>query len=155
MSRMVSSHPVFALDPKSKFWLLNGHADFARIPAGIISQYPEGVPIRLPDGDNKYGAIHILQGHGHWVRKHQPNGCVATLVHRKLSQGGRIFTAESDNKLTIAMRMAPDAFLVLKLMSDFLSITTLYLRQRALEGEEIGKYLGYDWAISPVRPKPL
>lgn len=155
MSRMVSSPPVFTLDPQSKFWLLNGHADFAKIPAGVIGQYPDGVPIRLPAGDKKYGAIHILQGHGHWVRRHQPNGCVATLLHRKLSQPGRIFTAESDNKMTIAMRMAPDAFLVLKLMADFMSVTTLYLRQRTLEGTEVGRYLGHEWAVAPFRPRPL
>lgn len=160
MSGKESSLPVFTLAPESapgkdRFWLIDGHPNFATIPGGVIARYPEGVPIRLPHGDSKYGAVHILNGHERWVRKHQPDGCVATLVHRKLSQTGRLYTAESPNKLTMAMRMAPDAFMVLKLMDDFLSITTLYLRQRALEGNDIGRYLGYLWAHSPVKAKPL
>jgi len=155
------SPPVFTLgneiEPsRDRFWLIDGNPNLATIPGGLLTQYQERpVPIRLPHGDSKYGAAHILRKHGHWVKKHQPDSCVATLVHRKLSQPGRLFTAEAVNKLTLSMRMSPDAFMVLRMMEDFLSITTLYLRQRPLEGEEIARYLGHLWAHKPVKPRPL
>lgn len=155
------SPPVFTLEDeielgRDRFWLVDGSPDFATIPAGVIARYRDTpVPIRLPYGDSKYGAVHILNRHSRWVKKHQPNDCVATLVHRKLSQAGRLYTAEEPSKLTLAMRVSPDAFMVLKMMRDFLSITTMYLRQRPLEGQEIGKYLGHEWANKPVRQAPL
>jgi hypothetical protein len=151
MTRTEKILPAFSLGPKSgtdRFWLIDNHTDFAIIPAGTVG-FEKDMPIRLPMGNTKYGAVHILKRHGHWVRIHQKNECVATLVHRKLSQTGRIFTAESSDKLTLMMRVAPEAFMVLKVMNGFLSITTLYLRPRQNEGVELARYLGHLWAVSP------
>lgn len=150
--------PAFSLGPKignDHFWLIDGQPNFAVIPAGTLDRFTEDMPIRLPDGDTKYGAMHISKKHGHWILKQQKHGCVATLVHRKLSQPGRIHTAESTDKLTLMMRLAPEAFMVLKIMNGFFSITTLYLKQKPAEGVEIAKYLGPLWATTPYKPKPL
>lgn len=150
--------PTFSLGPKTEFenfWLIDGQPNFAVIPAGTLDRFATDMPIRLPDGNSKYGAVHILKGHGHWIFKQQKHHCVATLVHRKLSQPGRIYTAETPDKLTLMMRLAPEAFMVLRVMSDCLSITTLYLKQRPAEGVEIAKYLGHLWAITPYKPIPL
>jgi len=150
--------PVFSLGPKigsDYFWLIDGQPNFAIIPAGTINGFAKDMPIRLPDGDTKYGAMHISKKHGNWIFKQQKHGCVATLVHRKLSQPGRIHTTESTNKLSLMMRLAPEAFMVLKVMPDCLSITTLYLKQKPTDGVEIAKYLGGLWATTPYKPKPL
>jgi hypothetical protein len=149
--------PEFSLGPKGtkdQFWLINGHPDFSIIPAGVLADFPADTPIRLPAGDKKYGAIHIGDKHGHWVKKHQPNGCVATLVHRKLSQPGKIFTTESSDKLSLMMRLAPEAFMVLKVMDGFFSVTTLYLKNRSIDDQELGRYSG-EWAVSRQKPVPL
>ena len=158
MTRTEKILPAFSLGPKmgtDQFWLIDNHTDFAVIPAGTLVGFAGDMPIRLPMGDTKYGAVHILKRHGHWVKKQQQDGCVATLVHRKLSQTGRIFTAESPDKLTLMMRVGPEAFMVLKVMTGFLSITTLYLRPRQTEGVELARYLGHLWAVSPHRRASL
>jgi len=135
--------------------LIDGQPNFAVIPAGTLDRFDKDMPIRLPKGDTKYGAMHISKKHGHWIIKQQKDGCVATLVHRKLSQVGRIHTTETNDKLTLMMRLAPEAFMVLKIMTDCLSITTLYLKQKPTDGVEIAKYLGHLWATTPHRPRPL
>ncbi|MNO64850.1 hypothetical protein D3C76_555870 [compost metagenome] len=150
--------PTFAMSEgkgKDRFWLINGSPDFAVIPAGTLPGFDVDMPIRLPVGDNKFGAAHILNKHYHWVMKAQPSGCVATLVHRKLSQPGRIFTTDSSDKLALVMRVAPDAFMVLKKIPDFFSITTLYVRPRQTEGVELARYTGHLWATAPYRPTTL
>lgn len=150
--------PTFTMSEgkgKERFWLINGGLDFAVIPAGTLPGFEGAVPIRLPVGDNKFGAEHILRKHYHWVMKAQPNGCIATLVHRKLSQPGKIFTTDSTEKLALVMRVAPDAFMVLRKVPEYLSITTLYVRPRETEGVELARYTGHLWATAPYRPTAL
>lgn len=140
---------------KDQHWLINGSLDFAVIPAGTIPNIEENMPIRLPVGDKKYGAIHILEGHRHWVMKTQPDGCVATLVHRKLSQSGRIFTTESSGKLALVMKLSPEAFMVLRRAPGCFSVTTLYSRPRQPDGVELARYMGNLWATHPYKQTPL
>lgn len=150
--------PTFTMSEgkgKDRFWLINGNPNFAVVPGGTLQGFGMDMPIRLPVGDNKFGATHILNKHYHWVMKAQQNGCVATLVHRKLSQSGRFYTTDSSEKLALVMRVAPDAFMVLRHLSDFFSITTLYVRPRQTEGIELGRYTGHLWATEPYRPTNL
>jgi hypothetical protein len=158
MTRKERILPAFSLGPKignDHFWLIDGQPNFAVIPAGTLDRFTVDMPIRLPDGDTKYGAIHISKKHGHWLYKQQKHMCVATMVHRKLSQPGRIHTAETADKLTLMMRLAPEAFMVLKVMHDCLSVTTLYLKQKPTDGVELAKYLGGLWATTPYKATPL
>lgn len=149
---------MFSLGPKigsDFFWTIDGEPNFSVIPAGTLDRFEKDMPIRLPAGDNKYGAAHISKKHGRWISKQQKDGCVATLVHRKLSQTGRIHAAETPDKLTLMMRLAPEAFMVLKVMTDCLSITTLYLKQNHTDGVELARYLGHLWATKPYKQTPL
>jgi hypothetical protein len=60
---------------------------------------------------------------------------------------------EDADKFLIAMRLAPEAVVILKHIPrlEFLSVVTMYFRQGPIDGEEIGRYLGYEWATSPYR----
>jgi len=133
------------------FWLIDGSPNFAVIPAGVIPQLTENTPIRLQNGNTWFGARHILKRHRPWLVKHQPNGCVATLAHRKLSQIGRVYSTEEDNKLSFAMRVHPEALMILRHEKDFLTIVSMYLKQSQIEGTEILRYMGTQWAVSPVK----
>lgn len=137
------------------FWLIDGSSDFAVIPANIIPEITESTPIRLQNGHAGFGALHIKKRHGHWVLKNEPSGCVATITHRKLSQVGTLYSTEEKGKLSIAMRMAPQAFMVLRHEKTFFTVVTLYFKQSAIDGSKIGRYLGGEWARNPVRATPL
>jgi len=52
------------------------------------------------------------------------------------------------------MRLAPEAFMVLKVMDGFFSVTTLYLKNRSIDDKELGRYNG-EWAVSRQKPVPL
>lgn len=137
------------------FWLLDGQPNFSVIPANTIKEIEGPLPIRLQHGNRFYGSQHILKKHGKWVTKSEPTGCVATLLHRKLSQPGKLHVAE-DGKHALAMQVAPAAFIVLRRPANqhFLTVVTMYFRQSPADGEILGRYLGYEWAVSPyVAPR--
>lgn len=146
--------PVFTVAGRGvyDFWLLDGQPDFATIPGGVFDGLDQDMPIRLQNGDRWFGMTHIQQRHNHWVQKQEPTGCAATLLHRKLSQSGKMHT-ESSNKYLIAMRLAPEAVVILKHIParGFLSVVTMYFRQGPIDGPEVGRYLGYEWATTPYR----
>lgn len=146
--------PVFTVagNKKYDFWLLDGQRNFATIPAGTFDGLDQAMPICLQNGDKWFGMRHIQQRHNHWVIKQEPSGCAATLLHRKLSQSGKMHVGDED-KFLIAMRLAPEAVVILKHIPrlEFLSVVTMYFRQGPIDGEEIGRYLGYEWATSPYR----
>lgn len=131
------------------FWLIDGSPDFAVIPANIIPGITKETPIRLQNGHAGFGVHHIIQRHGHWISINEPSGCVATITHRKLSQAGTIYS--SNGKFSIAMRMAPDAFMVLQHEKIFFTVVTMYYKRGPIDDEKIGRYLGWKWAINPVR----
>ena len=146
--------PVFTVagNREFDFWLLDGQPDFATIPGGVFDEFQQDMPIRLQNGNNWFGMRHIQRRHSHWVIKQEPSGCAATLLHRKLSQSGKMHI-EDDDKYLIAMRLAPEAVVILKHIPKqaFFSVVTMYFKQGPITGEEIGRYLGYDWATSPYR----
>lgn len=148
--------PVFTAAGQGRydFWLLDGQPDFAVIPGGTFGGLARDLPIRLQNGNKGFGMEHIRQRHNHWVQRHEPSGCAATLLHRKLSQSGKMHVADG-SKYLMAMRLAPEAVVVLKHIpaQGFLTVVTMYFRQGPIEGHVVGRYLGYEWAISPYRPQ--
>lgn len=146
--------PIFTAVGQGRhdFWLLDGHPDFAMIPGGVFDGLTQDMPIRLQNGDKRFGMTHIRQRHNHWVQRQEPSGCAATLLHRKLSQSGKIHVADG-HKYLIAMRLAPEAVVILNHIParQFLTVVTMYFRQGPIEGREVGRYLGYEWAKSPYR----
>lgn len=136
---------------KKDYYLLNGSPDFAVIPAGVIQGIDIEMPIRLPYGDNLFGAQHILYRHGKWVSDNEPSGCVATLVWKKLSQRGSMLI-EQKSKLNLSLKINPSALLILKQQHGFYSVTTLYYHQRPAKGQVIGTYQGFHWAKKVMSP---
>lgn len=132
------------------FWLLDGQPDFAVIPGGVLDGITDDVPIRLQNGDPRFGLRHIQNKHSHWVNLKEPSGCIPTLLHRKLSQTGQMYLTDRRNYL-VAMRMAPEALVILKPIPKqrFFTVVTMYFRQGPIEGLKIGRYMGVDWARSP------
>jgi len=126
------------------FYLINGSPDFAVIPAKKIKSIDVDMPIRLPYGNNAFGAHHIMNSHGKWVADNEPTGCVATFVWRKLSQRGSMYF-EQESKLNLCLKVNPSALLVLKKLDDFYSVTTLYFYDRPAKGNLLGTYHGRHW----------
>ncbi|MDK1905266.1 hypothetical protein [Klebsiella sp. K4-170] len=134
---------------KYDYWLLDGGKTFSTIPANTLPSIDADMPIRLQVGDGYFGSTHITARHGKWLERYQPDGCVATFVHKKLSTSGKILLLEEKNKIGLALTLNPNSALILRNIGDFFSITTLYYRKSGLEGDVIGRYTGYEWATSP------
>lgn len=144
--------PIFTLEGDHKFsnWLIDGLPNFSVIPANTISGITNDMPIRLQYGDGYFGSTHITARHGKWLQRYQPNGCVATFVHKKLSTSGKILLLEQEQKkIGLALTLSPSSALILSKQKNFFSVTTIYYKNK-LEGEDINaRYLGYLWATSP------
>ena len=129
-------------------WLADGSPDFAVFPGGLIDQVPQDVPIWLKVGTPAYGVAHIAQRHAAWIRKQGKP--VYELVWDKLGQPGKVLTTEAARKVKINLHLNPSALLILQLedrsKTVHFSVTSLYLKQGKLDGDELGKY--------PGRPKP-
>lgn len=136
-------------DNKFDFWLIDNSPVLSVIPANTIQGISIDTKIVLQVGNKNFGETHISHRHGHWLRKHQTNGCVATFVHKKLSGSGRILRLD-DEKTGLALTVHPSAALILKHFEEYnyFSVTTIYYKER-LAGEEIGRYIGHQWATNP------
>ena len=126
------------------FWLWSQQRDWAVIPAGTIRGFNEDLPIRLQTGTFSWGKVHIERRHGHWLNR--LNRSLFELLHEKLGQPGQFYSTEEDSKIKIAMRLAPDALLVLRYIDNrrygaFLTVTTMYQLNHAIDGENLGRYL--------------
>lgn len=145
--------PKFSQTGTEKFdyWLVDGVKTFSKLPANSIPGIAVDMPIRLQLGDGRFGSTHITARHGKWLEQHQPGGCVATFVHRKLSTSGKILVLEEADKIGLALTLTPQAAIILRKVTDFFSITTIYFKKGGLVGEEVGRYKGYEWATSPYR----
>lgn len=136
------------------FWLLDGDPDFAIIPGGHFRGIDNDIPIRLQNGNGGFGVQHIRKRHNHWVLKHEPSGCVATLLHRKLSQVGKMHLAY-DDRYVLIMRIAPESLIALEYKNirgqEFMTVITMYFKQGPSNDEELGRYLGYEWTRSPYQ----
>ena len=122
---------------------------FSKIPANTLPSITVDMPIRLQVGNGYFGSTHITARHGKWLQRYQPDGCVATFIHKKLSTSGKILLLEEQDKIGLALRLNPDSALILKNIGDFFSVTTIYYKRSGLQGNEIGRYTGSLWATSP------
>jgi len=143
--------PIFTQSGTGKYdyWLLDGGKVFSSIPANTLPSISIDMPIRLQVGDGRFGSTHITARHGKWLQRYQPDGCVATFVHKKLSTSGKILLLEEKDKVGLALTLNPDSALILRNIGDFFSIITIYYKKSGLIGEEIGRYTGYKWATAP------
>ncbi|GLS83258.1 hypothetical protein [Paraferrimonas haliotis] len=127
---------------KYDYWLVNGRRDWAVIPSGTITGFDEDLPIRLQVGHAGFGQIHIEKRHRHWLRK--INKSLQEVLALKLAQPGTIYSTEEDRKIKIAMRLSPDALLILRLTphryGNFLTVVSLYIRNGKLDGDILGRY---------------
>lgn len=126
------------------FWLLSQQKDWAVIPSGVVKGFDEDLPIRLQTGNVTWGKVHIERRHGHWLQRLDRS--LFQLLYEKLGQPGQFYSTEEDNKIKIAMRLAPDALLVLRYIHNqrygpFFTVTTLYQLSHAIDGQNIGRYL--------------
>ena len=143
--------PTFTQSGTGKFdyWLIDGDKSFSKIPANTLPSITVDMPIRLQVGNGYFGSTHITARHGKWLQRYQPDGCVATFIHKKLSTSGKILLLEDQDKIGLALRLNPDSALILKNIGDFFSVTTIYYKRSGLQGDEIGRYTGSSWATSP------
>jgi hypothetical protein len=147
--------PIFTQSGTGQYdyWLIDGGENFSLLPANTIPGIVNDMPIRLQVGDGRFGSTHITARHGKWMQRYQPDGCVATFIHKKLSSSGKIIQLVEDNKIGLALTLTPNASLILRNIGDFFSVTTIYYRSSPLEGDVIARYTGYQWAITPYIEK--
>ena len=131
-------------------WLVDGSPEFAFFPGGVVQTVPNPLPIRLRVGTMAYGETHIRTKHGHWVTKFSTN--VPELVYQKRGQSGAIYSTEEDGKLKISLRFQPSSLLVLHLIGDHFSVTSLYMHPTRLDGRPLGKYRGRQ--VQGTQPEP-
>ncbi|NDI85124.1 hypothetical protein [Undibacterium crateris] len=124
------------------FWTVNGSTTFGVMPGNIIPGVVAPLPIKLQQGNAYWGAEHIQKRHGQWLINN--NHTVASMVYFKLSQSGTVYSAEEHDKSKIRLNLNPAALLVLKYISNgqFLSITSLYLKNSVPDGTQLGRYIG-------------
>lgn len=124
------------------FWTHQGGREFGLVPAGILDTDVD-TPICLQRGNSSFGETHVQLQHGSWVAKHANS--VADLVWKKCRQSGQIFSTEEAGKVKIAMRITPDALLVLRYIRSrtdaFFTVVTLYPVPSHLDGARLGRYV--------------
>lgn len=140
--------PLFTVTGTNKddLWHADGSPNFSVMPENISRAIGSdtSIPIWLKVGTPVFGEKHILQKHGHWVKRH--NMTVPELVYFKLSQHGNIYCTEKNSKIKVSLTIAPSALLVLDLIKHtdlpHFSVTTLYHHQGFIDGDIIGRYKG-------------
>jgi hypothetical protein len=115
-------------------------ANFGVIAGGVKGITDQSAPIRLQRGDLTFGACHIDDRHGHWVRKMKCN--TPELVWRKCRQPGSIYSTEESEKGKIWMPIQPAALMVLRYVAamNFWTVVSLYFHEGRLDGEKLGEY---------------
>jgi hypothetical protein len=135
---------------------VDGHIDWATLPAFTINGQKRDMPIRLRVGDDKFGLTHIILRHGKWFEKLRREPC--ELIWAKLSTGGGSFYKGNKKlKTNLYVRLAPECFLVLEYQLDnnkpFYSIVSLYHKSPKSGEESIGSYQSK--FANPGARKPL
>lgn len=125
-------------------WLINGSPDFGWVPGGLIPGCPDAAPIWMFRGTRAWGWEHIAHKHGAWVRKYHDS--VEELLWSKCSEPGLIHATASGSKLSVALTIAPTAFLVLTYQpwATCFSVTTVYNRWQGTQFPIVGRYDGRD-----------
>ena len=120
--------------------MADGSPDFGLISGGVKGITDQDAPIRLQRGDTYFGAVHIEEKHGHWVKSTKLS--VPQLVWTKCRQAGSIYSTEQTSKGKIWMPLAPAALMVLQYVvgKNFWSVISLYFHEGSLDGDVIGRY---------------
>ena len=112
-------------------------------PGGLLDFVPAPIPIRLQRGNRSWGCEHIAAKHAPWLSLHKVDA--PAMVFKKLQGTGRIYTSEEDDKLKIALRIAPSAVVILRFIKSeaaYFRVVTCYALQRIVDGTEVGRYQG-------------
>jgi len=124
------------------FWTVNGSTTFGVMPGGLLPGIDDPLPIKLQQGDGRWGAIHIQKRHSNWLllNKHS----AASMVHMKLQQHGTVYSAEEEDKSKILLTLTPSALLILKHIpaENFLGVTSVYFKDSEVDGLRLGRYKG-------------
>lgn len=121
-------------------WKADGSPDFGLLPTAVAGISEGPAPIRLQRGDNTFGACHIEERHGHWVRLHAASA--PELVWTKCRQVGTIYSAEEPEKGKIWLPIHPAALMVLRYVprDGFWTVVSLYFHEGPLDGMVLGRY---------------
>lgn len=135
---------------KYQFWTVNGSTAFGVMPGGEIGSATD-LEIRLQRGTPTWGWRHIDQKRRKWAleKSNRHPFPVPWVVWKKCQQPGAIWTTEEAGKIKLAMQLAPNALMVLRLHDDdipFLTVVSIYTHDGSLDGERIGRYPGTRWA---------
>lgn len=124
------------------FWTVNGSSTFGVMPGDIINGVSEPIPIKLQVGNRYWGVTHIETKHRHWLEIN--NHTAASMVYRKLSDAGAVYTTEEDDKSKVNLTLNPSAILILRYIPQqkFLTVVSIYNRRDAIDGTFLGRYLG-------------
>jgi hypothetical protein len=139
--------PIFTRtgDGRLDHWLVDGRHDFSVFPRGIVPDVSETTPIRLSVGDRSFGEVHITGKHEGLLKKN--NMSTPELVYLKLADPGAVHCCEEKKKLKINLAIHPSALLILTLVErigeiPFFSVTTMYQKNRRVDGMRYGRYPG-------------
>lgn len=127
---------------KYDFFACDGNDEFGVFPAGLVEGFDDPTPIKLQRGDRSWGARHIAIKHGVWLDKSKLE--VHEMVWRKLREGGAIYSAESDDKLKLSLRISPTALLILRYISaqQFFTVVSVYAHPYELDGTKLNRWPG-------------
>jgi hypothetical protein len=120
--------------------MVNGAPDFGLISGGVKGITDQDAPIRLQRGDTLFGAAHIEEKHGHWVKTTKLS--VPGLDWTKCRQTGSIYSTEQTTKGKIWMPLAPSDLMVLQYVAgkNYWAVISLYFHEGTLDGDLIGRY---------------
>ena len=131
------------------FYSCNGNDEFAIFPSGLVSGFDTPTPIKLQRGDASWGARHIATKHGVWLAKHKLEA--HEMVWHKLRETGVIYSAETDDKLKLSLRISPTSLLILRYRAaqSFFTVVSCYAHPSQLDGTPIAKWPGQS-ALGPM-----
>jgi len=133
---------------KNDYITIDGHTDWATIPADTLPKQKQDIPIRLRVGDQNFGKNHIELRHGKWLKQKRKTVC--QMLWEKLSKSsGKFYEGNKKEKKRVKLyvRISPEAVLLLEKQYDkndrvhFLSVVTIYIHTPKHDEEEIGVYL--------------
>lgn len=121
-------------------WMVDGSPDFGIVPIAVGGLTDGPAPIRLQRGDVTFGAHHIEQKHGHWVKANAAS--VPELVWRKCRQSGVLSSTEDVKKGKIWLPIHPSSLMILSYVPGkrFWTVVSLYFHEGPLDGQQIGRY---------------
>jgi hypothetical protein len=121
-----------------QYWLADGSPDF-----GLVTQLDflhEPAPIRLYEGNERWGAIHIRMRHKHWLNRCRLG--VPELLWVNCGRTAKIYRSRRSHLFHFILN--PRSLIVMKYFRELniFSVTTMYGYDRGYQDEEIAQYFG-------------